>query len=662
MTSDKDKPIASGAPALDEESNNDEETDINMELKKVANSRNLSGMENDAIIGVGDGAEERAAGENGAINELPEAKTPKAFDSRKDKEQDTAATPSIPIPFTAPLGPESLHTLLIHLSFLALSHHPSRPVIELCMKAQVLQLDAFLSGNVTEDGDAIHWLPESETEERLDSYKSLSSHLVPKITAAINKQSGENLVAEAKNRVYDDEKPGHGRLCGMFLAPKVIGMYGEWVEKQRKKEESFDPDFDPWVSPIENRKLINLLNTIVDIQYDFDTWQHISPKPLFNQLPRIKGVEFQRVMSNFGSIRTEYRITTSRGKTFSQTTTIPETDLVYTEKEARKMWRDKKRSKYFLPDPVDVTVPKKEKEAIWHNADGEGKKWTRGDTSFEPTLIFFVFDEETDAYIHHHIVSPNILDEIDLNKESWVVTYRKKLSQWRKRGTGETTKVRDHWSDDEKAAIYAWANMFCKKNGIDHCTPRRIDAEKADVLKELNKTVPGNRSMESVSAWTRTQMTKKPNLPLGLLAAEQQRVDAMVNNNQPVSESDRYPDQFIDVSGFLAQSKKKAPAKKAQKKRKRGKDQEEEEGISNNPANFNIDADSDDDAMLAFEAEEDDSDDESPIALSHETRKRTKGETPNLSDDSDEVPDDDEGSTRDFIVGEGEGLGFDELE
>lgn len=80
MTSDKDKPIASGAPALDEESNNDEETgklyyttsaDINMELKKVANSRNLSGMENDAIIGVGDGAEERAAGENGAINELP---------------------------------------------------------------------------------------------------------------------------------------------------------------------------------------------------------------------------------------------------------------------------------------------------------------------------------------------------------------------------------------------------------------------------------------------------------------------------------------------------------------------------------------------------------------------------------------------------------------
>ena len=78
MTSDEDKRIASGAPALKRGSDNGDETGKlyytasaghNIELKKMANQRTLLGMENTASIGVGDRPEEGATGEDSAVAE-----------------------------------------------------------------------------------------------------------------------------------------------------------------------------------------------------------------------------------------------------------------------------------------------------------------------------------------------------------------------------------------------------------------------------------------------------------------------------------------------------------------------------------------------------------------------------------------------------------------
>jgi len=71
------------------------------------------------------------------------------------------------------LDMERLHILLTYSTLLALTRDASRPVVDLNMESQVRQLDAFLAGDVTEDGVAIHWSARSQGAKRLWRYEKL---------------------------------------------------------------------------------------------------------------------------------------------------------------------------------------------------------------------------------------------------------------------------------------------------------------------------------------------------------------------------------------------------------------------------------------------------------------------------------------------------------
>ena len=123
-------------------------------------------------IAGGDRVSERAPAEDTALN--------------RDDEDETKASLAAS---NVPLNQEELHILLTYSILLALTRHPSQPVVDLDIPAQVRQLDAFLAGDVTEEGVATHWSVESQRTERLRQYQNLCDQLVPNLTATIKKQS-----------------------------------------------------------------------------------------------------------------------------------------------------------------------------------------------------------------------------------------------------------------------------------------------------------------------------------------------------------------------------------------------------------------------------------------------------------------------------------------
>jgi hypothetical protein len=127
-----------------------------------------------------------------------------------------------------PRDPEELHVLLHHLILLVPSHDSSRPVIEYNVNNQILQLDAFLAGNINEDGEATQWDDISRTQQRIQHYMDLCNKLMPQLMATIRKKGDENFTFEARNRGLP---PKHMDLGQIFLAPNLITKYGKMVEK-----------------------------------------------------------------------------------------------------------------------------------------------------------------------------------------------------------------------------------------------------------------------------------------------------------------------------------------------------------------------------------------------------------------------------------------------
>ncbi|KAI4709352.1 hypothetical protein J4E89_006101 [Alternaria sp. Ai002NY15] len=472
-----------------------------------------------------------------------------------------------------PLSPEELHILLTYSTLLALTRHPSQPVVDLDIPAQVRQLDAFLAGDVTEDGVATHWSAKSGDPERLQRYQNLCDQLVPNLTAAIKKQSQANLNAEPKNRVHGDINPEHQSLSQLFLSKDLVSLYGALVEKARKK--GLDPDVDPWTNPAKFGKMKALFESIYVLQYDFDNWQHKRPKAVFNQTARLDAEEFIRVMNKRDCIRVHHRVTTPLGKVFAQLDVIPEIAIKYTEQELTRMWRDKTRPKYLVPDPAAVTIPNKRRDTSWVTSD-DGETWTRDETTWTPTFKFMVFDTATHAYTHEHLVDLDLLDLIDLNDDAWVLKYRKKLSQWRNRDTGETTKMRDPWTDDERAIVYEWVNTWVKKNGVDKLLPRVMESGREDLQATLVAKTGFLRSVDSVSGWARQQITNKPNEPLGVLYIEGQKLAARIEAGESVPDDERYPDEAIDIADFLAKATPQKPSEHGKSGKKRRLDSDDE--------------------------------------------------------------------------------------
>jgi hypothetical protein len=535
-----------------------------------------------------------------------------------------------PVPSSAPLDTEKLHILLTYSALLALTRDPSRPVVDLHMEGQVRQLDAFLAGDITEDGVATHWSAESKTPERLQRYKDLCDQLVPNMTAAIKKQSLINLNTTLKNLAIGDKNPEHQSFSELFLSPSLVAIYGKLVEKSRKK--GIDPDFDPWTNTVKHGKLIKIFQAIYEFQYDLTGWQHIRPKPVFNQKPHSEAEEFMRVMDDKDQIRVYHHVSTPLGRQFSQLDTIPETTITYTEKQLFRMLRDKTRPKYLIPDPAAVTIPPKRKDIPWVNADGVGKIWTRGETSWSPSWKFMVFDKATNAYLRHHLVDPELLDQIDLNDDTWVTRYRKKISQWRGRATGETIRVSEHWTNEERVVVYEFINKWVKKNGIDKFAPLVWEDEKVALKAALANKAGHERSAESFRHWGRRQMLDKPHEPLGVLYIKAQDIATRINAGDAVPDNERYPDKAIDIADFIAKTVPKKTSgykdygSKYDTKRKHENGIEFATGdVMNDPRNFNIDDDDYEDSNVSMEADQNDSYDvESPVPSPSKSNKRPK--------------------------------------
>ncbi|KAE8869377.1 hypothetical protein PTNB73_04430 [Pyrenophora teres f. teres] len=464
----------------------------------------------------------------------------------------------------SPSESETFHIILIYLSLLALSRHSTRPVVDLNMNTQLLQLDAFLAGHITADGDATQWLPESETPVRRQRYTDLCVELVPNLTATIKRQSQENRDTEPKNQAQGDKNPEHTIFWKMYLAPELVKSYGKLVQRWRRDDKDFNPDMDPWTEPQRYNGLIELLNAIVAVQYNFEQWRHISPEPDFNQMLRPVGVEFQRVMRDPTSIQAYYSMTTPQGKRFWQHQIIPETNTKITEYDSLQIWRLKEPgSIYLLPDPKDVTVPRlpKDKVRVVPNTD-------------------LLRIRQEDKRIHQSSrPPPDLLDTMDLNDRAWSVSYRKKIAQWRNRATLQSTTTREAWSIEERAAAYEWANAYCRENGIDKLRTAVADQKKKEIHDVIKEADGHDRSPESVGAWMRHQMSKKPKEPLGRLHTEHRRVLALINAGKDVPGRVQFPDQFIDIEKFKREEQAKIAAKedtKGRKKRKRHEGDEED--------------------------------------------------------------------------------------
>ncbi|CAN9199810.1 unnamed protein product [Alternaria alternata] len=533
-----------------------------------------------------------------------------------------------------PLDLERLHILLTYSTLLALTRDASRPLVDLNMESQVRQLDAFLAGNLTEDGVATHWSARSQCAERLSRYEKLCNELVPNLIAAIKKQSQVNLNTEPKNRVNGEKNPEHRSFYELFLTPNLVTMYGKLIEKMRKKDMSMNPDFDPWTDAVNYGKLIQLFKTVYDHQYDFTNWKHTRPEPVFNQTPRREAEEFMRIMDNRDQIRVYHCIVTPLGKVFSQLNTIPEIAIKYSDEQLAKMWRDKTRPKYLIPDPAFVKIPAKQRDMTWANPDGVGKVWTRGNVSWPTIFKFMVFDKTTNSYIHDHVIDIDVLDQINLNDETWVNRYRTKISQWRSRATGESTKVRDHWDNEERVLVYQFSNNWVMENGIDKFVPRIWDGEKHSLMAAVNKAGRA-RTAESVCARAKRQMTDKPNEPLGLLYAEGQRIATRIDAGEIVPDNERYPNEAIHIASFLpiSQPKKSSileqPSIDHDQKRKRDSDASDAlDELMSDSSNFNLDGDSDQDVDLAMETVagnfHDDDPPSSPPRLSKRPKLATK--------------------------------------
>ncbi|KAI4638757.1 hypothetical protein J4E93_009785 [Alternaria ventricosa] len=559
MASDKDERVDVTPPA-----NGDTANDIDQDYTSIAST-----------IVTDDRVSELAPARNTAQN--------------RDNEDETKTPPA---PSNVPLNPEKLHILLTCSTLLALTRHPSQPVVDLDIPAQVRQLDAFLAGDVTEEGVATHWSAKSDGSERIRQYQNLCDQLVPYLTAAIKKQSQANLTAEPKNRVHGDRNPEHQSLSQLFLSKDLVTLYGALVEKARKK--GIEPDVDPWTNPTKFGKMKAFFESIYVLQYDFDNWQHKRPKPVFNQTARLDAEEYMRVMDDREQIRVHHRVTTPLGKVFAQLDVIPEIAIKYTEQELTRMWRDKTRPKYLIPDPATVTIPNKRKDTSWVTSD-DGETWTRGETSWAPTFKFMVFDTATHAYIHEHLVDLDHLDLIDLNDDAWVLKYRKKLSQWRNRDTGEATKARDPWTDEERAIVYEWVNTWVKKNGVDKFLPRVMENQRDDLQATLVAKTGLLRSVDSVSGWARQQMTNKPNEPLGMLYIEGQKLAARIEAGEVIPDDERYPGEAINIADFLAKAKPQRPSEHNRSGKKRKLDSDGETSIE---SGSDEDDDDDDDDLL----------------------------------------------------------------
>jgi hypothetical protein len=525
---------------------------------------------------------------------------------------ETHQIPTPPAPSNTHADPESVHILLQHLGLLALAHHPSRPVIDYNVRNQILQLDAFLVGTITGDGLATQWHKESRTQDRIDQYIGLCATLVPNLIAAIKKQSDENFGTEAKNRGVP---PVHGEFYQIMLRPDLVTQYGELVEKWSKKKTPRNPDLDPWTDTAKFSDLIELLQDIVDSQYDFDKWEHVPPKPVFNQQSLNDTVELSRDMEDPDFIYTWYQMKTPGGKTFSNWHRIPEIETAVAsdpQYDVKKLLKEKGRAVYFIPDPLEVTIPRRRKtgDNKWKEVDGPGNRWTRGEDGeeevWEPTIVFYLLDKATNKLLRVYTIAAALMDKIDLNDDDnhkgWVSAYRKKIAQWRQRATKEATKVRDHWDDEEKNIMYQWANTFVKDKGIDMLTTKAVDGERNDLLDLLNKTIPGTRNAEGVSAWVKGQMKRKSDSLLGILFDKAGKVRRQLKAGATVPNSERYPDNAITIP---------VPQKKVEKKRasrrkpmtKSSKDdpsaeEEIDEGNIHDPQNYNLEGGFDEDLDL----------------------------------------------------------------
>ena len=436
-------------------------------------------------------------------------------------------------------------------------------------------MEAYLTGNVTDEGDVKLGDTDSSKEARW-AWDELCERLVPNLRIRIKEQVDKNFKDEAKNRLGPTgERPEHKMLSSKFIiTPYMIDMYRQMLEDEDLAIDADHPD--------DCELLWKGLQRIVEEQYDFEKWNHVSvsKKPMFKQVPLLNDADSSEKFSFNAdepdkiSVVFKQKIPADNGGGwYRQADLIPEINDSGDQSD---------KNKYLLPDPQDRSIPKKKDGQLWKPTDSSKRTWKRGDgETWTFTALFRCFQRSNDEYIGKYLVSFKFYDNIDLNDKEYVKTYNKLLSQWRRRVMHVRTRIRDHWSEEEAAFVYTLINTWIKENGIEKFDIKAVYAERQSWVASLNKAFNATRTEDSLVSWVRNK-TKAPKHPLGILTKRVNGIKDRIEADEDVAKKDRFPDEAIPLD-------KKTAEKRKHRADTESESEKEELDIVNDPREYEFD-------------------------------------------------------------------------
>jgi hypothetical protein len=238
---------------------------------------------------------------------------------------------------------------------------------------------------------------------------------------------------------------------------------------------------------------------------------------------------------------------------------------------------------YFSPRLEESKVPHSDR-ANKHN-NWQPALWTRQPNSvvwtrpgrqggpldhWQPISVFRRFNLTTNKYEDIH-VSLKKLENINPNDKPFANAYNKWLDQIKRRRDSEYTKIvsKDHWSPEERRALYIAINVVVRTIGLDAFTSSGVRMFKADMqsIADAVNAVGGlNRRPDAVRSQINSSHATK-NKPIFDLMAVGDAMRDRLGREEDVPHGERYPDEAIPTRLFPDVPVSKKQASSTSKKR-----------------------------------------------------------------------------------------------
>jgi hypothetical protein len=504
-------------------------TDLLPAAEMSASSFNDAPSQDQSISARGNGTPDAAANNDASL--MPSPSRPSKF---KEKENREAAL---------------IH--MYHVLLLLLTLRDEKPVVHLDNPNAIQILDACLEGLISDEG-AVVSKPPARKGATFTDWVAKCEKYVPKIRARIEEINNNNMRLPNNKYMGPDTHPKHDLLWKFVITPEHLNTFKDILEAEKISDEIEYPEAAPEV-------IKNLLEDIIDGQYDFDAWVHLS----FNAKAKTK---FNQPMPEHPEdITEEYFEDQNHPDVILSIVKIkiPGTNVVkaYTSlfpdlpkpiskrmKKARLTASKKKRSTFFRPSLDSIIVPKKHKKYPWRHSGGNFYHRNDG-SSWEFFPFTREFDAETGEYIGLRHVKLSLLDDVNPNKEEWKKTFNRYFNQLRLRDPREKP-LREHtgWIAAEKKVVYRRINKWCKVNGVDQFRAKIFsEADKIDLVKEVNKIQNKGRTHGSVISWFNNAVLKEQGA-IGDLVKKAAKLKKHLAKGETSPKADQFPDEAIPLS------------------------------------------------------------------------------------------------------------------